>query len=569
MNGSQGDTPRLTLRALVFGIGITSILATLTATRAADGWRIAKSADDDQRRNPPATPEPAPTSASNLKFLRPTDTEQGPEIVPATLPRGEGELELPELDREDFDEIAPVPKVRPSAGSRIRRTAELPERSSATDGAHRSSAYATAGNIAQIGRDAVGGYRATGNCGGCGDPWCGGCGPPACLWVRAEYLLWWTRGMDTPPLVTTSPPGTPQFVDPNASLLVPFAGAIGQPGTQTLYGGEDFFEQVRSGGRFTVGTGLDWCQGLALEAEYFGLGQGRERIVRSSVDGNPILARPFFDVDFAGGTGGQASQLISFEEIAGQVPAAISGSVRGVAKSSLQSYGVRFRQNLCCEDCGQAPRCLASCLDRRCCGCLPSGRMRWDFLLGYRSTRLNDSVGIRTSLFPGDSVTSEIAVRDSFTSRNEFHGIDLGWMYEFERCRWSVDVLAKVAFGNNRQHVRILGSTTTTAVDTVSRSGGLLAQPTNIGDYSNGSFAVIPEAGVTLGYALSCNVKLTAGYTFMYWNNVVRAGEQIDFGVDSRLLADENAPGATRPRFVFRDGDFWAQGLNFGVVCRW
>lgn len=578
MNDSQGDRPRPALRAVVIGIGITSILATLTATRAADGWRSAKSADDDQRSNPPATLEPALTSVSSLEPLRLTDAEQGPEIVPATLPRGEGELELPELDQEDFDEIAPVPKIRSSAGSRVRRTVRLPERSSATDGAYRSSGYAAADNTAQIGRDAVGGYRATGNCGGCDDPWCGGCGgfcrpqrcgPPACLWVRAEYLLWWTQGMNTPPLVTTSPPGTPQFVDPNASLLVPFAGAIGQSGTQTLYGGEDFFDQVRSGGRFTVGTGIDWCHGLGLEAEYFGLGQDRERIVRSGVDGNPILARPFFDVDFDGGTGGQASQLISFEEIAGQVPFAISGSVRGIAKSSLQSYGVRFRQNLCCEDCGRTPCCTASCLDRRCSGCLPSGRMRWDFLLGYRSTRLNDSVGIRTNLFPSDSVTSEIAVRDSFTSRNEFHGVDLGWMYEFERCRWSVDVLAKVAFGNNRQHVRILGSTTTTAVDTTSRSGGLLAQPTNIGDYSNGTFSVIPEAGVTLGYALSCNVKLTAGYTFMYWNNVVRAGEQIDFGVDSRLLADENAPGATRPRFVFRDGDFWAQGLNFGVACRW
>src|SRR5882724_3485002 len=29
------------------------------------------------------------------------------------------------------------------------------------------------------------------------------------VWGSAEYLLWWVRGQNLPPLVTTSPPGTP------------------------------------------------------------------------------------------------------------------------------------------------------------------------------------------------------------------------------------------------------------------------------------------------------------------------------------------------------------------------
>src|SRR5436190_10489023 len=48
------------------------------------------------------------------------------------------------------------------------------------------------------------------------------------LWrVRGEYLLWWTNGNPLPPLVTSSPPGTPQNQ----------AGVLGTPGVQTLFGG--------------------------------------------------------------------------------------------------------------------------------------------------------------------------------------------------------------------------------------------------------------------------------------------------------------------------------------------
>ena len=33
---------------------------------------------------------------------------------------------------------------------------------------------------------------------------------PYCLWFRGEYLLWWMKESPIPPLVTTSPFGTPR-----------------------------------------------------------------------------------------------------------------------------------------------------------------------------------------------------------------------------------------------------------------------------------------------------------------------------------------------------------------------
>src|SRR5262245_4122078 len=37
----------------------------------------------------------------------------------------------------------------------------------------------------------------------------GQCGPDERLWASVEFLEWWTKGMNSPPLVTASPPGTP------------------------------------------------------------------------------------------------------------------------------------------------------------------------------------------------------------------------------------------------------------------------------------------------------------------------------------------------------------------------
>ena len=63
------------------------------------------------------------------------------------------------------------------------------------------------------------------------------CSPPGRFWLRGEYLMWWTSGMDLPPLVTTSPQGTPQNQ----------AGVLGQSGTTILFGGQTVNGDGRSG----------------------------------------------------------------------------------------------------------------------------------------------------------------------------------------------------------------------------------------------------------------------------------------------------------------------------------
>jgi hypothetical protein len=87
-------------------------------------------------------------------------------------------------------------------------------------------------------------------------------------------------------------------------------------------------------------------------------------------------------------------------------------------------------------------------------------------------------------------------------------------------------------------------------------------------------FAVVPEVGLNIGYRITEGVSVFAGYTFLYTNSVVRPAQQIDRNINPTQSASfEGSPptplvGPAQPSFKFHDSDFWAQGLNVGLVAR-
>ncbi|MGI9428364.1 MAG: BBP7 family outer membrane beta-barrel protein, partial [Bythopirellula sp.] len=97
----------------------------------------------------------------------------------------------------------------------------------------------------------------------------------------------------------------------------------------------------------------------------------------------------------------------------------------------------------------------------------------------------------------------------------------------------------------------------------------------NIGVFERDEFSMIPEVGLTLGYNVTPRLKVTGGYSLLYWSNVVRPGDQIDLDVNANLLRRDGVPDPDtivrddHPRFVFRQTDLWAQGLNFGAEYTW
>jgi hypothetical protein len=141
--------------------------------------------------------------------------------------------------------------------------------------------------------------------------------------------------------------------------------------------------------------------------------------------------------------------------------------------------------------------------------------------------------------------------------------------------------VAKVALGGTRSRATINGTNTITVPgeDPVTTPGALLAQPTNIGTYSQSNFTAIPEVGLTAGLQLTPRLKATVGYSLVYWSRVARPGDQIDAGavvgspdvlvnVNPTQFSGGDLVGVPAPQVRFITSDFWTQGLSFGLDCR-
>ena len=72
-----------------------------------------------------------------------------------------------------------------------------------------------------------------------------------------------------------------------------------------------------------------------------------------------------------------------------------------------------------------------------------------------------------------------------FQTSNEFHGAEIGTIWEGGRCRWTWEFLAKMALGSMHQIVDINGST-------------VIASPVDAGTtYSGGLLARAPTSAIT------------------------------------------------------------------------
>jgi hypothetical protein len=363
-------------------------------------------------------------------------------------------------------------------------------------------------------------------------------GAPYVLYSDLEYLAWWVKSMPVPALITTG----------NTQDL----GILGRPSTQVLLG-NSLDHDAFSGGRFTLGWWFDPCRVWALESTFFFLGEETRHDLFSS-GGIPILARPFFNAQ----TGQEDSELIANPALPGLIP------LSGQADVSFRTRLIGFELNL-----------VRSWLY----GVNPEWHKQYnfDFLFGYRYLQLRENLSIHEDLLvPEDSgnvpAGTRFLIDDMFAARNSFNGGQIGIRGELRWGGWFIDGRAKVAFGNTTQTVFINGQTTITTpgVGTVSGPGGLLALPTNMGRYHRDTFSVVPEFGVNLGYYITPYIKVYVGYTFLGWTNVVRPGNVIDRQVNpSQLPPGGVLVGPARPAFRFRDGDFWAQGINVGIEMRY
>lgn len=358
------------------------------------------------------------------------------------------------------------------------------------------------------------------------------------VWFRADYLLWWTSGAQLPPLVTTSPQG----------IALADAGVLGKD-TTVLFGDQVVGGDVRSGFRTILGIWMDASMLWDLEFEYFSPG-GRSVGFAETSSGDPILARPFLDFQ----TNQQSALPVAY-------PGVATGTITAEASDYFQSFGLSVSRCLYEYNYTDPLKPDAPLLRP----CFISA-YRFDFVGAFRYYGLSDRVTVGENVvfanYFGVQNVNVVGI-DGFSVGNDFFGGEIGLRTRMRRGNWSLDVLGKVALGDNHRTVDIGGATAITPPGgpTIVVASGALATGSNRGVHTHDAFTAIPALNLELGYRWNCHWRAYVGYDLIYWGEVARAADQIDLAIDQS--------GAGRaPVFPDRTTKFLVQGFSVGAELR-
>ncbi len=344
-------------------------------------------------------------------------------------------------------------------------------------------------------------------------------------WARAEYLYWQVREQKTPVLAGTVP--LPLAVDgdlpPNAILPL-----FGDSGDRIHYSGQ-------SGVRVSAGTWTDGGQEWGVEGVYLWVSEDALRFRRTTA-GDPVVG-PTFDDPVAN------RRVI----IVPSAPDRQTASVNIDATNQIWGAELNGR--------------------RRGCALFFADRLEW--ICGFRYLQFDETLDVFSAINPVLPDAVALQTFDNFSVHNRFLGPQAGFTSKWEYCSWFVDFTGKLGLGALHREARINGGSTLQVppATNVGLPGGILAQPTNSGNFDNVRFSVLSEVTINGGYQLASGVRAFVGYNFLFINNVIRAGgliDQVDSGQVPGLAFPDPPAGVGRPRTEFGDARFWVHGINAG-----
>ncbi|MGY8767359.1 MAG: BBP7 family outer membrane beta-barrel protein [Pirellulales bacterium] len=334
-----------------------------------------------------------------------------------------------------------------------------------------------------------------------------------------EYLYVWRKGQSFEgSLLATS-------TDPDDEAV------IGTPTTTSLFGLGREQDSPRSGARLTLGVWLDdyqnWglgSRGIALEREVLG--------ISATTADYPTMGHPFFNTN----TGLNDSVVISKPGVGDNAANDATTNIR--SENNFYSGDIFLTKHLWTKHAN-----------------------RWDFVTGYSYLQVEDGFSLSSQFTVqdlGGSIPTGTVVNfnDMFNTHNEFHGGHVGIMGELQDGPITWRLLSKIALGQMHQEASIAGSyfEDSNPLD----NEGIYARDSNSGNYSQNRFAFIPEFNIDMIYALTGNLDMKFGTTFIYVSDIATPGSVMDPRLDPT--------GATlNPAFNFNTTDYWVLGLNCGV----
>jgi hypothetical protein len=351
---------------------------------------------------------------------------------------------------------------------------------------------------------------------------------PACFWAEGGFQVWF---------LTPGPLPIPIFARGNPADPIP--GALGQPGTQVLFGNQVLNYGPQAGVWLDAGVWLEEKPGLGLEAGgFWGSRSSVNYTAAALANGNPPTYIPIFRAEL----GREGSFTLADPALM------LNGSAVFTSRSQLWGVEAHALWHLH-ED--------------------PT----WDvsLLFGFEHLALNEDITL-TAYLRDPVADVNTTLGDLFATRNRFYGGQLGTRVRWTCCRWTLEALAKLGLGVSAESVSIDGQMFQNGSGVPSPGtfpGGLFTQPTNIGQQTHGEFAVVPQLRLNVEYALTPHLHFFAGYDCLYWSSVVRPGNQIDRQVNQTQQGGGDLVGPARPMPLFNASSLWVQGMTFGITVRY
>ena len=355
--------------------------------------------------------------------------------------------------------------------------------------------------------------------------------PVPMAWVEASVLSWQIKDGPLPfPIVTTG----------NLADTIP--GALGQPGTQVVYGGNGLDYGRAAGMRFSAGFWLP-DEPFGGEISAFGLQRRRTAFaVASDSTGSP----PIYLAAFNAATDAEGSLVVADPLLL------FGGGVSVTSESRLRGMEVN----------GLAVATTCSWCEI-------------DLLAGVRVIDLEESLILQnptSDLLLGTSTD----LIDRFDTQNRFFGGQVVHRATFNCDKFFASVTGKIAMGWVRSQVSVLGSTTQTStvpgVPTGTFPVGYFTQATNIGQRRETDCTIVPEINLRAGCDLFGCVRAFIGYDWLYWGRVVRPGDQIDRSLNltqNPVFGTGTLAGPARPTGIFELSTFFAHGVSAGIELRY
>lgn len=345
--------------------------------------------------------------------------------------------------------------------------------------------------------------------------------------VHIDPFIMFYSGARFPALLTTGDV---------ANAAIP--GALGQPGTQLLHGGNSAVGSGVFGMRFAIARTFGDEDRGSVDISAFAVNSRSSSFTRTTdADGTPVLTRPFFNPI----AGQEDADIRAF-------PGVFAGSTRDTFASAMYGGEANFRWD------------FYRTTPENVCGL--------SILVGPRYFQLNESYTNQDTVIElpaGAGNTFQFA--DNFGTRNHFFGGQIGSAFKVRWDHVSFDLVTKLIGGNNAQTVNINGATRITdpaGVSATDNGQGLYAMQSNIGQWNRDRFSLGGEVGVNLGFQLLQGFRFNVGYTFFGINNIVRPGDQIDRTVNIQPLFTGGGFGVARPLPTFRETMLNTHTINLG-----